>query len=95
MRVEARRVERAELESLLPGIRPQWVRALFEPGCADIDVAALHATCLRRFKQAGGTLATQSRLVSGRREADRWEIALADGSRSGVLNSGQCRRRLG
>ncbi len=78
--VEARRVERAELESLLPGIRPQWVRALVEPGCADIDVAALHATCLRRFKQAGGTLATQSRLVSGRREADRWEIALADGS---------------
>src|SRR4051812_14554615 len=37
--VESRIVERDELELLLPGIRPQWRRALFEPGCADIDVA--------------------------------------------------------
>src|SRR5688572_27578116 len=45
--VEARLVEREELERLVPGIRPQWRRALFEPGCADIDVAALHSAYLR------------------------------------------------
>src|SRR4051812_2522698 len=37
--VKTRIVERPELEQLVPGILPQWRRALFEPGCADIDVA--------------------------------------------------------
>ena len=41
--IEARVVERAELEQMVPGIRPEWRRALFEPGCADIDVAGLHS----------------------------------------------------
>src|SRR5690348_15092775 len=48
--VDARPVERAELESLIPGIRPQWRRAMFEPGCADIDVARLHACYLGQFR---------------------------------------------
>ena len=52
--VAARRVDRAELETLIPGLRPRWVKALFEPGCADIDVAALHAAYLRQFRHAGG-----------------------------------------
>src|SRR5579885_1437863 len=56
--VETRLVEREELEQLVPGIRPHWRRALFEPGCADIDVAALHAAFLRRFREQGGTIAT-------------------------------------
>src|SRR5689334_18488396 len=34
--VETRPVERAELERLIPGIRPAWREALFEPSCADI-----------------------------------------------------------
>ena len=52
--VAARRIERAELERDGPGVRPRWTRALFEPGCADIDVAALHAAYLRQFQRAGG-----------------------------------------
>jgi D-arginine dehydrogenase len=78
--VDAHRIERAELERRLPGVRPAWVRALVEPGCADIDVAALHAAYLRRFAQAGGTLATRSRLVAGRRDGENWRIELADGA---------------
>jgi D-arginine dehydrogenase len=78
--VDAHRIERAELEHRLPGVRPAWVRALVEPGCADIDVAALHAAYLRRFAQAGGTLATRSRLVAGRRDGENWRIELADGA---------------
>src|SRR5215212_1912063 len=61
--VVARRLRREELERLVPGIRPRWTRALLEPGCADIDVAALHAAYLRRFRRRGGTVATDSRLV--------------------------------
>ena len=78
--VETRVVERAELEQLLPGVRPQWQRALFEPGCADIDAAALLASYLRQFRRRGGTVATRSRLVKAKRERQIWTIALADES---------------
>ncbi len=47
--IETRRVERQELERMLPGVRPEWRCAVFEPGCADIDVAALDSAYLRRF----------------------------------------------
>ena len=72
--VETRIVERSELEQLIPGIRPEWRRALLEPGCADIDVASLHAAYLRRFRQAGGEVRTGSPLASARREGGRWSV---------------------
>jgi D-arginine dehydrogenase len=78
--VETRIVERAELEKLVPGIRPEWRRALLEPGCADIDVAALHAAYLRRFRQAGGEVRTDSALVSAVRRGGCWQVTLRDGS---------------
>jgi D-arginine dehydrogenase len=78
--VPSRRVEREELERLIPGIRPQWGRALFEPNCADIDVAALHAAFLRKFRQSGGTVATRTQLVRAERDAGGWRISIADGS---------------
>lgn len=78
--VETRIVEREELERLVPGIRPSWRRALFEPGCADIDVAGLHAAFLRRFRHLGGMTAISSRLARGRRSAGMWVVELGDGS---------------
>lgn len=78
--VESRVVERTELEQLVPGIRPQWRRALFEPGCADIDVARLHASYLSQFRRRGGKLATGTRFARGRRSAGRWIAELVDGS---------------
>jgi len=77
--VEARRVGRAELEATVPGLDPRWTRAMFEPGCADIDVAALHAAYLKAFRKAGGTVRTNSRLRAATREGGRWSVALADG----------------
>src|SRR3954447_1964977 len=77
--VEARVVERAELELLVPGIRPAWRRALFEPGCADIDVASLHAAFLRQFGRSGGVVRTSARLRSGRRSLGDWIIELESG----------------
>jgi D-arginine dehydrogenase len=79
--VPARRVERDELERWLPGLRPQWGRALFEPGCADIDVAALHAAYLRRFRRSGGVVRTNAALVRADHAGGRWALTLADGSR--------------
>ena len=78
--VESRVVERSELERLLPGVRPQWRRALFEPGCADIDAAALHAAYLRQFRRAGGTIATRSRLMGAEQSRQGWKVRLADES---------------
>ena len=78
--VETRVVERAELERLIPGIRPQWRRALFEPGCADIDVAGLHAAFLGRFRRAGGEIATDAQLSKAERRDGRWTVTMADGS---------------
>jgi D-arginine dehydrogenase len=78
--VESRTVEREELERLVPGIRPQWRRALFEPGCADIDVAALHAAYLRAFRRAGGRIATGARLDSAGHHAGKWKVQLSGGS---------------
>jgi D-arginine dehydrogenase len=77
--VEARVVERTELEALVPGIRPGWVRALLEPGCADIDVAGLHAAYLRRFKALGGTIRTDARLIGGRFEDGYWLLRFETG----------------
>jgi len=78
--VETRIVERDELERLLPGIRPGWRRALFEPGCADIDVAALHSAFLRQFHRAGGTLETRAKVIRAERKGERWSVMLEDES---------------
>ena len=79
--VTAWRVPRDELERMVPGLKPHWIKALFEPGCADIDVAALHAAFLRQFRRRGGAIRTNSRLLEATRDAGRWDISLADGSR--------------
>jgi len=78
--VEARIVERAELEQMVPGIRPPWHRALFEPRCADIDVAGLHAAFLRAFRRNGGEVRTRARLKRATSRAGGWDIELEDGS---------------
>ena len=78
--IVARRLDRAELERLVPGIRPRWTRALLEPGCADIDVAGLHAAYLRAFRRRGGTVATSSRLRSAEFGDGRWTLTFDDDS---------------
>ena len=77
---------------MLPGIKPEWRRALFEPGCADIDVAALHAAYLSAFRR-------RRRVGSNRRAArtrDRAADAL-DGRACGrlTLGRGHDRQRRG
>lgn len=78
--IECRRVERPELERMLPGVRPDWRCALFEPACADIDVAALHSAYLSRFRKCGGEVATAMRLTSASHRDGRWLAELNDGS---------------
>jgi D-arginine dehydrogenase len=77
--IEARRIDRAELERMLPGVRSEWRHALFEPGCADIDVAGLHAAYLRQFKRSGGEVATEARLGPAEYRNASWMVTLENG----------------
>ena len=84
---DCRRLDREDLETIIPGIRPHWRSGLLEPSCADIDVAGLHAAFLRAFRRRGGVLRTDSALKSALRETDGWQIHLADGEtiRAGII----------
>lgn len=72
-------LDRAAFEPLVPGLRDGWTCAAWEPACADIDVAALHAWFLRQAQQAGAELLTRVGLRAARREAGQWRLELADG----------------
>lgn len=65
---------RAEIEERIPGLREGWDHGVFDPACADIDVAALHAGCLAQFRRNGGTVICSAGLTSARRPGDRWHI---------------------
>jgi D-arginine dehydrogenase len=78
--IESRIVERDELERMVPRIRPEWRRALFEPACADIDVAGLHSAYLRQFRRSGGAISTGVRLHSAARRPGGWDVRVEDGS---------------
>ncbi|GAA4758316.1 FAD-binding oxidoreductase [Sphingomonas daechungensis] len=78
--VESRTVEREELERLVPGIRPEWQRALLEPGCADIDVAALHAAYIRKFQREGGSILPDAKLERAAYANGRWTVRFSNGS---------------
>ena len=67
-------MDRAALEAAIPGLRPGWDHGLFEPSCADIDVAGLHAACLR-----GQRVVTGARLIGAERDVC-WRIATTAGS---------------
>jgi len=73
-------MSRAELEAAVPGIDPRWVQGRMEAGCADIDVAALHAAYLRQFKWRGGTVLTDSRLAAAARSGGEWRVTLENGT---------------
>lgn len=78
--VESRVVERPELERMLPGVRPKWQRALYEPTCADIDAASLHGAYLRKFRRRGGCVATRARMQSAVHREGCWKIELDHGT---------------
>ena len=66
---------RAQIERRIPGLRPEWTRALYEPACADIDVAALHQHYLAEAKRAGAELRESARLEAAEREDDGWRLS--------------------
>ncbi|WP_295526258.1 FAD-binding oxidoreductase [Novosphingobium sp. Chol11] len=72
--VEVRLVERAMLGALVPGLRSDWTVGAQAPGCADIDVAALHAHYLAQSRQAGTVVRVRARVERIEREGAQWRL---------------------
>jgi len=75
--------DRAQLDALVPGLRPDWAAGLAEPSCRDIDVARLHAFYLRGAARDGAVLRCDSQIVEIARGDGGWRIA----TRSGVIEA--------
>lgn len=73
------RLDRAEIDAKMPGLHPQWVDAIWEPACADIDVAGLHALYLKRAQSADTVVALNVRIAAADHGADGWRLQTADG----------------
>lgn len=64
-----------ELAARVPHIRPEWSEALYQPACADIDVAALHQQYLAQAKRHGVVIVTRARVAGLARRAGVWTIS--------------------
>jgi D-arginine dehydrogenase len=77
---------RADIEAMVPGVRPGWDEALYEPTCTDIEVAGLHSFYLAAARRAGATVLTDAPLREARREKGGWRLDTAAGPvEAGVL----------
>ena len=73
--IDIRRLDRAGLAALIPGLKPAWTGAVHEPASADIDVAAMHQRYLTLAKRGGVVLETRARLAAAERAGGRWRLA--------------------
>lgn len=73
------RLDRAQLATKVPGLHEDFAGAVWEPACADIDVAALHAHYLGLLKRSGGEVRTRARSSQLERGGGSWRIGLERG----------------
>lgn len=76
--VRLTRVDGEGIRSRVPRARALLVAGLVEEDCADIEVGALHADCLARFRKAGGVVETGFRADSMKRGQDGWVIGAGE-----------------
>jgi len=77
--VHIERLGRDGVERHLPGLRTAWTGAVWEPACADIDVAALHQHYLAAARRGGVELVTRARVVAAERSAEGWQLVTERG----------------
>jgi D-arginine dehydrogenase len=79
------RLDRPALLQRLPGLRPDWVTGIFEPSCADIDVAGLHQAALATARRHGAVIATGSALTAAERASDGWRLTTTGGTHDAAI----------
>ncbi len=77
--VRVERLDRAQIEARLPGLRAEWRHGVLEPDCSDIDVAGLHQLWLGQARRGGAELLCRARLARAERSNGHWRIELEDG----------------
>ena len=77
--VTIERLDRAGLAARVPHSRTEWCDAIWEPACADIDVAGLHQHYLKALKQRGAELDCRARVQSATRSAGVWDLMTESG----------------
>ncbi|NBC88935.1 MAG: FAD-dependent oxidoreductase [Alphaproteobacteria bacterium] len=77
--VTIERLGRDRLEARVPHLREDWVDAIWEPACADIDVAGLHQHYLKAVRAAGVEIACRARVARLVPENGAWRIGCEDG----------------
>lgn len=65
---------RAGLAAHVPGLRAGWDSGVWQPACADIDVAALHAHYLARARASGVELRARAAVDEIARTAAGWRL---------------------
>lgn len=78
--VTIERLERDGLAARAPTMREEWCDAIWEPACADIDVAALHQHYLTALKRAGVDLVCRARVSHLQRDAGVWHLSTQAGN---------------
>ena len=73
------RIDRDELDRLIPGLKGHWTGAWYEASCSDIEVAAFHAACLAAMRRLGGMVRTDAALLSARRGRESWQVETSGG----------------
>ncbi len=67
------------LRQRVPHLRDEWCDAVFEPACADIDVAGLHQHYLGALKRAGVQLVCRARVGQMQRRDGAWRLSTEKG----------------
>ncbi len=75
------RLDSSKLAARLPGLRPEWTGAIWEPGCADIDVAGVHAHYLKAGRERCVALHCRARLADARQGDGVWALTTEAGER--------------
>ena len=76
-------LERVDPAATIPGLRSPWTLGVWEPSCAYIDVAALHAAALALARRGGATLVTDAALQAAERRDGAWTLT----TRAGVFQA--------
>ncbi len=77
--VTIERLDRATLSEKIPHLRADWDDAIWEPACADIDVAGLHQHYLKSSKRAGAELRCRARVSQIERQRGVWKLTTDQG----------------
>lgn len=77
--VTIERLGREGIEARVPRTREAWSDAIWEPACANIDVAGLHQHYLKRMKGDGAQLVCRARVNALSRNDGLWSITTQAG----------------